>query len=162
MTKPPAPPSTHETPPPVAARQRWMSVLARASAEAIASHLESLPPLPVCTVLRGPESGLVMLRGRAGGGGGPFNLGEMSVTRCTVRNAAGFVGHAYVQGRDARQARLAAELDAALQDPTHHDALASAVITPLAEAQQAARDATAAKAAATRVQFFTMATMRTS
>jgi alpha-D-ribose 1-methylphosphonate 5-triphosphate synthase subunit PhnG len=86
----------------------------------------------------------------------------MSVTRCTVRNAAGFVGHAYVQGRDQRQARLAAELDAALQDPAHHAALEQAVIAPLAAAQQAARDEAAAKAAATRVQFFTMATMRTS
>jgi alpha-D-ribose 1-methylphosphonate 5-triphosphate synthase subunit PhnG len=148
--------------PETAARQRWMSVLARASADAIAAQLEAAPALPPSTVLRGPESGLVMMRGRAGGGGSPFNLGEMSVTRCTVRNAAGFVGHAYVQGRDQRQARLAAELDAALQDPTHHAALEQAVIAPLAAAQQAARDEAAAKAAATRVQFFTMATMRTS
>ena len=150
------------SPPETAARQRWMSVLARAGADAIASRLEAAPALPPSTVLRGPESGLVMLRGRAGGGGSPFNLGEMSVTRCTVRNAAGFVGHAYVQGRDQRQARLAAELDAALQDPARHDALEQAVIAPLAAAQQAVRDAAAAKAAATRVQFFTMATMRTS
>jgi alpha-D-ribose 1-methylphosphonate 5-triphosphate synthase subunit PhnG len=148
--------------PETAARQRWMSVLARASADAIAAQLEAAPALPPSTVLRGPESGLVMMRGRAGGGGSPFNLGEMSVTRCTVRNAAGFVGHAYVQGRDQRQARLAAELDAALQDPAHHAALEQAVIAPLAAAQQAARDEAAAKAAATRVQFFTMATMRTS
>ncbi len=148
--------------PETAARQRWMSVLARASADAIAAQLEGAPALPPSTVLRGPESGLVMMRGRAGGGGSPFNLGEMSVTRCTVRNAAGFVGHAYVQGRDHHQARLAAELDAALQDPAHHAALEQAVIAPLAAAQQAARDEAAAKAAATRVQFFTMATMRTS
>jgi len=164
MTKPPAPspPPVQEGSAPVAARQRWMSVLARASAQSIATRLENVPPLPACTVLRGPESGLVMLRGRAGGGGGPFNLGEMSVTRCTVRSDTGFVGHAYVQGRDARQARLAAEIDAALQDPARHDELARAVIDPLAEAQTAARDSKAAKAAATRVQFFTMATMRTS
>ncbi len=148
--------------PETAARQRWMSVLARASADAIAAQLEGAPTLPPSTVLRGPESGLVMMRGRAGGGGSPFNLGEMSVTRCTVRNAQGFVGHAYVQGRDQHQARLAAELDAALQDPARHAALAQAVIAPLAATQQAARDEAAAKAAATRVQFFTMATMRTS
>lgn len=154
----PAPPPPPET----ARRQRWMSILARAGAEAIAARLAHAPALPGSTLLRGPESGLVMLRGRAGGGGSPFNLGEMSVTRCTVRNAGGFVGHAYVQGRDQRQARLAAELDAALQDPTLHDALEGAVIAPLAAAQQAAREEAAAKAAATRVQFFTMATMRTS
>jgi alpha-D-ribose 1-methylphosphonate 5-triphosphate synthase subunit PhnG len=156
MPEPPIP--TPET----KARQRWMAVLARASAPRLASLLESAPPLPPCTVLRGPESGLVMLRGRAGGGGGPFNLGEMSVTRCTVRNAAGFVGHAYVKGRDAQQARLAAELDAALQDPTLRDGIAESVIAPLAAEQSAARASLSAKAAATRVEFFTMATMRTS
>ncbi|MCC6717687.1 MAG: phosphonate C-P lyase system protein PhnG [Acetobacteraceae bacterium] len=145
-----------------AARQRWMAVLARAGAARLTALLAHAPALPACTVLRGPESGLVMLRGRAGGGGAPFNLGEMSVTRCTVRNADGMVGHAYVQGRDTAQARLAAELDAALQDPARHDALHAAVIARLAAEQQAACDAAAAKAAATRVQFFTMATMRTS
>ncbi len=165
---PAASPATRaETPDPaiaiaIARRQRWMSVLARADAAAIEACLADAPPLPDCTTLRGPESGLVMLRGRAGGGGAPFNLGEMSVTRCTVRSPAGFVGHAYVQGRDAAQARLAARLDAALQDPTCRDALEAAVIGPLAAAQQAARAEAAAKAAATRVQFFTMATMRTS
>ena len=148
--------------PETAARQRWMSVLARASADAIATRLEAAPALPPSTVLRGPESGLVMMRGRAGGGGSPFNLGEVSVTRCTVRNAEGFIGHAYVQGRDQRQARLAAEMDAALQDPARHAALERHVIAPLAAAQQAARDEAAARAAATRVQFFTLATMRSS
>lgn len=143
-------------------RQRWMAVLARAEAGRLAALLAEVPALPDCTVLRGPESGLVMLRGRAGGGGGKFNLGEMSVTRCTVRNAEGFVGHAYVQGRDMCRARLAAEVDAALQDPARQGGLEAAVITPLAAEQQAARDAVAAKAAATKVQFFTMATMRTS
>jgi len=148
--------------PETAARQRWMAILARADAAAIQARLADAPALPDSTILRGPECGLVMLRGRAGGGGEKFNLGEMSVTRCTVRNAAGFVGHAYVQGRDSGQARLAAVLDAALQDPARHDALAAAVIAPLAAAQQAARETRAAKAAATRVQFFTLATMRTS
>jgi alpha-D-ribose 1-methylphosphonate 5-triphosphate synthase subunit PhnG len=139
-----------------------MSVLARASAAEIEARLADAPALPPCTMLRGPESGLVMLRGRAGGGGGPFNLGEMTVTRCTIRDDAGFTGHAYVQGRDHAQARLAARLDAALQDPARQGPLMATVVAPLADSQQAARAAIAAKAAATRVQFFTMATMRTS
>jgi alpha-D-ribose 1-methylphosphonate 5-triphosphate synthase subunit PhnG len=144
------------------ARRHWMSILARASAAEIEAHLAHAPPLPPCTILRGPESGLVMLRGRAGGGGAPFNLGEMTVTRCTIRDEAGFTGHAYVQGRDHAQARLAARLDAALQDPAKRAALMQAIVAPLASAQQAARAAIAARAAATRVEFFTMATMRTS
>lgn len=145
--------------PDVSGRQRWMAVLARASAAELERLLDTVA-LPDCTVLRGPEAGLVMLRGRAGGQGARFNMGEMTVTRCTVRSAGGQVGHAYVAGRDARQAELAARLDAALQDAALHDAVQAAVIAPLAEAQAAARAAVAAKAAATRVQFFTMATMR--
>jgi len=137
-----------------------MSVLARAPAAALAHCLAQVPPLPPHTRLRGPETGLVMLRGRAGGGGAPFNLGEMTVTRCTVR-AGGHIGHAYVAGRDAAKTELAARLDAALQDPALHAAVQAAVIAPLAAGEAARRAADAARAAATRVEFFTMATMRT-
>lgn len=144
----------------VAARQRWMGVLARAGAAEIAARLEQAPALPPHRRLRGPETGLVMARGRQGGDGAPFNLGEMTVTRCSVRLADGTVGHAYVAGRDARQAELAAALDAALQDPDRRDGLMAAVIEPLAAAQAARAAQDAAKAAATRVQFFTMANMR--
>jgi alpha-D-ribose 1-methylphosphonate 5-triphosphate synthase subunit PhnG len=134
-----------------------MAVLARASAEDIAALLP--PLLPAHERLRAPETGLVMVRGRAGGDGAPFNLGEMTVTRCAVR-LGDAVGHAYVAGRDKRQAELAALVDAALQDASRHAALMDAVIAPLAARQQAAREAEARKAAATRVEFFTMATMR--
>ena len=119
-----------------------------------------MPPCRRYTRLRGPEAGLVMVRGRTGGGGAPFNLGEMTVTRCTVRTESGQVGHAYVAGRDARQAELAAVLDAMLQDPLRDACLHANVIAPLAEAQQARRADIAAKAAATKVQFFAMRNMR--
>jgi alpha-D-ribose 1-methylphosphonate 5-triphosphate synthase subunit PhnG len=149
------------TPPPnTADRQRWMSVLARAEADTLRAHLADAPALPACTTLRGPEVGMVMLRGRAGGTGQRFNLGEATVTRCTVRSDSGAVGHAYVLGRDAARAELAARIDAAMQDPTLRPALDSAVIAPLAAAQAEARDTAARQAAATRVDFFTMATMR--
>ncbi|MDB5372769.1 MAG: putative enzyme of phosphonate metabolism-like protein [Belnapia sp.] len=145
---------------PLAARRRWMAILARADAASIRRHLADAPPLPPHTRLRGPETGLVMARGRQGGDGAPFNLGEMTVTRCSVRLADGQLGHAYVAGRDAVQAELAAALDAALQDPELGPPLLAAVIEPLAVAQAAAAGADAARAAATRVEFFTMATMR--
>ena len=64
-----------------------------------------------------------MARGRPGGDGAPFNLGEMTVTRCTVRLEDGTVGHAYVAGRDMRQAELAAVLDAVLQGPARRGAM---------------------------------------
>ncbi|MBN8902124.1 MAG: phosphonate C-P lyase system protein PhnG [Rhodospirillales bacterium 69-11] len=145
---------------PNSARRRWMSVLARADAAAIEIRLGACPPLPAHERVRGPESGLVMVRGRAGGTGAPFNLGEMTVTRCSVRLPGGRVGHSYVAGRDQRQAELAAVLDALLQDPDYAPRLEAAVIAPLEAAQQARRAERAGKAAATRVQFFAMQTMR--
>jgi alpha-D-ribose 1-methylphosphonate 5-triphosphate synthase subunit PhnG len=145
--------------PAIAAQQHWMAVLARASAAAIRDALTLCPALPEHRVLRGPESGLVMLRGRAGGVGEKFNLGEMTVTRCTVRGGER-IGHAYIAGRDRDHAELAARVDAAMQDPALRPALERSVIRPLAEAQAEAASAQAKRAAATQVQFFTMATMR--
>jgi len=144
------------------ARRHWMSVLARAAAEELETCLAVNGGVPPYHRLRGPESGLVMVRGRAGGGGAPFNLGEMTVTRCTVRTESGQVGHAYVRGRDSRQAELAAVLDALLQDPVRRESLHPNVIVKLAAAQAAGRADSAQKAAATKVQFFAMRNMRTS
>ncbi|MBS0559105.1 MAG: phosphonate C-P lyase system protein PhnG [Proteobacteria bacterium] len=144
-----------------AKRRQWMSVLARASADEISARLEGCGTLPDCQILRGPETGLVMVRGRAGGGGAPFNLGEMTVTRCTLRTPEGTVGHAYIAGRDKDAARLAALVDALMQDSAKAKVLQARVIAPLAAAQRARREAIARKAAATKVQFFTMSSMRT-
>ena len=58
------------------------------------------PPEPDVVSIRAPEIGAVMVRGRVGGAGDAFNLGEMTVTRCSLRLACGAVGHGYVQGRD--------------------------------------------------------------
>jgi len=137
-----------------------MAVLARAAGEEIAARLAACGGLPGYTRLRGPENGLVMVRGRAGGAGAAFNLGEMTVTRCSVRTSQGLIGHAYVAGRNDRQAELAALADAMLQDPKQRPALLEAVIAPLEAAQRARRRDIAAKACATRVEFFAMRTMR--
>ena len=148
-------------PDPNSARRHWMSILARAPAGAIESLLTRDTPLPAWTLLRGPEIGLVMTRGRAGGSGAAFNLGEMTVTRCTVQLASGATGHAYVAGRHERRAELAAAADALLQDPAQTEALHRTLIAPLAARQQAARQDRAEKAADTKVEFFAMRTMRT-
>ncbi|HEY0181992.1 MAG TPA: phosphonate C-P lyase system protein PhnG [Rhodopila sp.] len=147
-------------PHPLPARRRWMAVLARAEPDSIAALLDHCGERPAHTVLRGPEGGLVMVRGRAGGGGSAFNLGEMTVTRCTVRTETGFVGHAYVAGRDGRRAELAALVDALMQDRDRTATIEARVITPLETRQAQQRASRAAKAAATRVQFFAMQTMR--
>ena len=151
---------TVSSPDPNGARKHWMAVLARAPAAAIESGLARVAPLPVWTRIRGPETGLAMVRGRAGGSGAPFNLGEMTVTRCTVRLESGTAGHAYVAGRDERRAEIAAVADALLQDPALSPELQDNLIAPLAEQQRQARQDRAEKAAATRVDFFAMRTTR--
>lgn len=152
--------NTTSKPHPDPARRRWMGVLARADAGELRALVQAADPPPY-SVLRGPEGGLVMVRGRAGGGGAPFNLGEMTVTRCTVRTETGQVGHAYVAGRDERRAELAALVDAMMQDADRAEALDAAIITPLEARETARRRDRAGKAGATAVQFFAMQTMRT-
>ena len=166
----PIPPSEHlpgipsDPADPHAARRHWMAVLSRAPAEAIEAGLTRHAPRPAWTRVRGPETGLVMVRGRAGGSGTPFNLGEMTVTRCTVRlesgTAGALAGHGHVMGCEERRAELAAVADALLQDPALSGALHETLVHPLAERQRAARLDRAEKAAATRVEFFAMRTMR--
>jgi len=140
-------------PPP--ARRAWMAVLARAAREDLEAAWAALPARPDYRWLRRPETGLAMLRGRAGGTGERFNLGEASITRCALRTAAACTGVAYILGRDARRAELAAAFDALMQDPATR-AAASPVIGRLAAGQAARRDEAGRKAAATRVDFYTL------
>lgn len=150
MTAQATPPADHS------ARQRWMSALAKAPCERLENAWAALAEVERFTHLRPPETGLVMTRGRAGGSGQRFNLGEITVTRAAVKLADGTVGHAYVAGRNKRHAELAAVFDALLQHPQHHDAIERELIAPLVTAYAAARRETARKAAATKVDFFTM------
>jgi alpha-D-ribose 1-methylphosphonate 5-triphosphate synthase subunit PhnG len=96
-----------------------------------------------------------MVRGRAGATGAAFNLGEMTVTRCALKLADGRVGHAVVQGRDRRKAEVAALCDALMQG-AEAGAVRAAVLDPLKAAAAKRSGTRAAKAAATKVDFFTM------
>lgn len=119
-------------------------------------HFDSLTKDFVTTPLdmvRAPETGLVMLRGRMGSTGAAFNLGEATVTRCSVRLAHGTEGHAYIMGRNAEHARRAALCDALYQDePTR----LATVMQSIAALLYKGRQETATKVAATKVDFFTM------
>jgi alpha-D-ribose 1-methylphosphonate 5-triphosphate synthase subunit PhnG len=114
-----------------------------------------MPDLPEHDVLRPPEIGAVMLRGRIGGTGAAFNLGEMTVTRASVRLAEGAVGHAWVQGRDKGHALRAAVIDALMQTDAA-DGLRRDVLDVLAAEASRISTSRAEKAAATKVDFFTM------
>lgn len=138
-------------------RRRAMSALAcmpsALMAERYAAIAGSLPPaVPV----RGPEVGLVMLRGRAGGGGAAFNLGEASVVRATVRLGSGEVGHAVILGRDADHACRAAHLDALWQRPEWRRAIEEDFIAPSLQSEAAETARRAEETEATRVDFFTL------
>jgi len=141
---------------PDAARKAWLSVLAKADSQALRTLWNDAGFAPDHDVLRAPEIGAVMVRGRAGATGAPFNLGEMTVARASVRLASGAVGHGYVQGRCKDHALIAALIDALMQ--TDRSAFVeAALITPLRDAARARTASRAAKAAATRVDFFTVA-----
>lgn len=136
-------------------RKDWMGLLARAPADLLDRLWRGVNMAPAFRWLRAPEVGGVMVQGRAGGTGAPFNLGEMTVTRCALALEGGAVGHAYVQGRDKRQAEQAALVDALMQGPEAGH-LRAAVLEPLLAEVQARAGLRAAKAAATKVEFFTL------
>jgi alpha-D-ribose 1-methylphosphonate 5-triphosphate synthase subunit PhnG len=145
-----------ETDPTTAARKARLSVLARAPADRLRTLWAGYrPDPPAHEVLRAPEIGTVMLRGRAGATGAPFNLGEMTVTRCSVRLSSGAVGHGHVQGRDRDAARAAALIDALCEDG-QGAGIETAILAPLRAEAAARASARASRAAATRVEFFTM------
>ncbi|MBR9650542.1 phosphonate C-P lyase system protein PhnG [Thalassovita aquimarina] len=136
-------------------RKGWIGLLAKAPADRLAALWETAAERPGFTHLRAPEVGGAMVRGRMGGTGAPFNLGEMTVTRCSVRLDSGEVGHGYVQGRDKAKAETAALIDALMQTRAA-GAIRDAILTPLKAEMTKAKADRAEKAAATKVDFFTM------
>ena len=141
-------------------RSQWLSVLAKARVDEVTSAWDALGERPGYQALRAPEVGLVLVRGRMGGLGDAFNLGEMTLTRAAVRLQSGQTGLAYVAGRDRRHAEIAAVVDAMMQSPALRDSVEGPVIARLDSAQQERRTLGARKAAATKVDFFTMVTGR--
>jgi alpha-D-ribose 1-methylphosphonate 5-triphosphate synthase subunit PhnG len=138
-----------------AQRKAVMAVLAHSEPAEISGHLDAIA-LPAHENLRAPENGLVMLRGRVGGDGAPFNLGEATVSRAAVRLASGEVGFGYTLGRDGEKARLIALCDALVQSSDFSGAVERDIIAPLREQLMVRRKQAAAETAATKVDFYTM------
>lgn len=146
-------------------RSIWMSALAKAPLALLEGRVATLGALPEYRFLRSPEIGLAMVRGRTEGAGQPFNLGEMTLTRCVIQLslAAGeqvddeFIsGFGYVAGRSQRHAELAAVCDALLQHPDWQSKVQAQVIEPLQGAAYRQRAAETAEVDSTRVNFFTL------
>ncbi len=136
-------------------RKAVMAVLAHSEPAEISVRLETIE-LPDHENLREPENGLVMVRGRIGGDGAPFNLGEATVSRAAVRLSTGEIGFGYTLGRDGAKARMIALCDALVQSDQFADLVETKVIAPLRAAISAKRDRKSAEAAATRVDFYTL------
>jgi alpha-D-ribose 1-methylphosphonate 5-triphosphate synthase subunit PhnG len=138
------------------ARRDAMAIISRATRDELARPLGQFWPRLEVRELRMPEAGLVMLRGRIGGDGAPFNLGEATVARAVVEIPGGWRGYGHVLGRDLAKARLAAIADALWQDEAHKAQVESEIIVPVAGRLKAEKAVAAAKTAATKVDFFTL------
>lgn len=136
-------------------RARRMSLLARATRQELTACLEGRELMAGVHAVRGPETGLVMVRGRIGGGGNAFNLGEATVTRASIRLASGVIGHGQRLGTDHEAARLSAIIDALAEDGDGEGLCQTLLLTieRRLEAEAGRRDA---ETQATRVDFFTL------
>jgi alpha-D-ribose 1-methylphosphonate 5-triphosphate synthase subunit PhnG len=140
----------------LAARQALMRVCGEAAESDLEAALAALGGTPAYEELRPPQTGLLMLRGRVGGSGQAFNVGEATVTRAVVRLQTGAIGYSYLLGRSHRRARLAALIDALGQDAAHRERLESALAAPVRARVAEERAQVRAETAATRVDFFTL------
>jgi alpha-D-ribose 1-methylphosphonate 5-triphosphate synthase subunit PhnG len=139
----------------VAQRREGMRLLARATLGELSMAWDAIEDKPEVAPVRGPETGLVMVRGKIGGGGDPFNLGEATVSRATVRLSTGEIGHGQLLGTDKARARFAAIFDALFQSAAHR-ASVEALHEQVAARLDAEDRRKAEETAATRVDFFTM------
>jgi alpha-D-ribose 1-methylphosphonate 5-triphosphate synthase subunit PhnG len=139
------------------ARRRRMSVLARCNSNRLRELWSKLGLEPAHKMLRGPEAGLIMLRGRVGGTGERFNIGEATVTRASVKLDDGTVGHAMALGRDAAKARISALIDALCQTMETAVLIDAEVMAPISQELDRDDEKRRQQTAATRVDFFTMA-----
>ena len=136
-------------------RRRTMELLSKADEAVLDATWKALTVKPEVSRVRGPETGLVMLRGRIGGGGSPFNLGEATVSRATIRLGTGEIGHGQTLGLSRRKAELSAIFDALAQRDEYSEQvemLLADIERTLAEHDTERERQTAA----TKVDFFTM------
>jgi len=133
-----------------------MRICADATEAELEQAVAAFGPAAEADEVRAPETGLVMLRGRIGGDGTPFNVGEATVTRAVVRLKNGTLGYAYLLGRSAKRARCAAVIDALGQYEAMRAMLQEALVDPVESRRNAELKREREETAATRVNFFTL------
>ena len=136
-------------------RANWLGLMAKSPAKILDECWQKADLSPEFEVIRSPEIGSVMVRGRMGGTGDAFNLGEMTVTRVSVKLSCGTVGHGYIMGRSKKTATRVALCDALLQTGDKQK-IKDNIIQPLLSLKKENDQRISAKAAATKVDFFTL------
>lgn len=137
-------------------RKRRFAILSQAPNKVFANLWSAMGLDPEFEILRGPETGLVSLRGRIGGGGAPFPFGDATATRATVKLKDGRIGHSALLGRNAPRVTIAAVVDALCLNSADEERIEREFIAPLADAISQHDKKMSAQAAATKVDFFTM------
>ena len=96
-------------------RKFWMSLLATSNQSDLLNLWEQKKIRVNYIWLRTPEIGSIMAQGRMGVTGDKFNIGEVTITRCSLKLNCGTIGHSYVQGRSKKKAEISALCDALMQ-----------------------------------------------
>jgi alpha-D-ribose 1-methylphosphonate 5-triphosphate synthase subunit PhnG len=137
-------------------RKAALRILAFATAAELRQAIDTHWPTLAVRDLRTPQAGMVMLRGRMGGDGAAFNLGEATASRAAIELPSGERGFGTVLGRDPQRARLVAIADALWQRPGDRRAVEASLLEPVAARRAARSLRRASEAAATKVDFFTL------
>jgi|GEM_PF-19240 len=161
----------------IAARRAAMAIYSKATLAELSHGLETAGLLNFqVTDIRPADVGLVMLRGRMGGTGQPFNLGEATVTRAAVQVGSSGVpsagvgnpkpptstgknsgtGFSYILGRAPEKARLAALADALWQQDEFRDSIKEHILSPVRARIENEQTIRRTEVNATTVDFFTM------
>ena len=136
-------------------RKSWMSLLATSSKNDLLNLWEQKKINIRYEWLRTPEIGSIMAQGRMGVTGDKFNIGEVTITRCSLKLNCGTIGHSYVQGRSKKKAEISALCDALMQTEMSNE-INKSIIIPLEKIKKNNKDKILSKAEATKVDFFTL------
>ena len=136
-------------------RKSWMSLLATSNQSDLLNLWEQKKIKVNYVWLRTPEIGSIMAQGRMGVTGDKFNIGEVTITRCSLKLNCGTIGHSYVQGRSKKKAEISALCDALMQTEMSNE-INKSIIIPLEKIKKNNKDKILSKAEATKVDFFTL------
>jgi alpha-D-ribose 1-methylphosphonate 5-triphosphate synthase subunit PhnG len=136
-------------------RKSWMSLLATSNQSDLLNLWEQKKIKVNYVWLRTPEIGSIMAQGRMGVTGDKFNIGEVTITRCSLKLNCGTIGHSYVQGRSKKKAEISALCDALMQTKMSKE-INKNIIIPLEKIKKDNKRKILSKAEATKVDFFTL------